>query len=118
MDALEDFRTYGIDFLSYQENIDTSTAMGEMVFTIFAAMAQFERNLIAERVNAGMAHAKEHGTKSGKAIGRPVEQSFDEELARDLRAKGVSWRNLSKQLDVPITTIRRRLNGKGGRNGD
>ena len=110
LSALNEFRTLGIDFFSYSENIDTSTAMGEMIFTIFAALAQFERALIVERVNAGMAHAKKHGTKSGKPIGRPVAQLFDEARAASLREKGVSWRGIGKALGVPQTTIRRRLN--------
>jgi len=110
LSALNEFRTLGIDFFSYSENIDTSTAMGEMIFTIFAALAQFERALIVERVNAGMAHAKKHGTKSGKPIGRPVGQLFDVARAASLREKGVSWRGIGKALGVPQTTIRRRLN--------
>jgi DNA invertase Pin-like site-specific DNA recombinase len=107
---LDEFRSLGIDFFSYSENIDTSTPMGEMIFTIFAALAQFERALIVERVNAGMAHAKKHGTRSGKAIGRPVSLLFDEARAVSLREKGVSWRGIAKVLGVPQTTIRRRLN--------
>ncbi len=110
LSALNEFRSLGIDFFSYSENIDTSTAMGEMIFTIFAALAQFERALIVERVNAGMAHAKKHGTKSGKPIGRPVGQLFDVARAASLREKGVSWRGIGKALGVPQTTIRRRLN--------
>jgi DNA invertase Pin-like site-specific DNA recombinase len=110
LSALDEFRSLGIDFFSYSENIDTSTPMGEMIFTIFAALAQFERALIVERVNAGMAHAKKHGTRSGKAIGRPVEDNFDVHRARELRDKGMSWRKLEKELGAPQTTIRRRLN--------
>ncbi len=110
LSALNEFRSLGIDFFSYSENIDTSTAMGEMIFTIFAALAQFERALIVERVNAGMAHAKKHGTRSGKAIGRPVSFLFDEARAVVLREKGVSWRGIAKVLGASQTTIRRRLN--------
>ncbi len=110
LSALDEFRSLGIDFFSYSENIDTSTPMGEMIFTIFAALAQFERALIVERVNAGMAHAKKHGTRSGKAIGRPVSTTFDVALAMELRDQEVSWRKIAKQLGVSQTTIRRRLN--------
>jgi DNA invertase Pin-like site-specific DNA recombinase len=63
--ALEEFHTLGIDFISHQEALDTSTPMGKAMFTIIAAMAELERSVIRERVIAGL-YAKEHGTKSGK----------------------------------------------------
>ena len=48
IEALEEFQQLGIDFISYQENIDTSSPMGKMVFTMISAMAEFERNLIIQ----------------------------------------------------------------------
>jgi hypothetical protein len=51
--ALEEFRSLGIQFLSYQENIDTSSPLGQALFTIVSAVAQLERHLIRERVSAG-----------------------------------------------------------------
>jgi len=59
--ALEDFKNLGIDFVSYQENIDTSSPLGSAIFTIISAVAQLERDLIAERVKAGLRRAKENG---------------------------------------------------------
>ena len=55
VNALEEFRTLGIDFISYRENADTTTAQGKLIFGIMASLAEFERALIAERVKAGMA---------------------------------------------------------------
>ncbi len=52
--ALEEFRNLGIDFVSYQENIDTSSPLGSAIFTIISAVAQLERDIIAERVKAGL----------------------------------------------------------------
>src|SRR5690606_34528458 len=54
VNALEEFRTLGIDFISYRENADTTTARGKLIFGIMASLAEFERALIAERVKAGM----------------------------------------------------------------
>jgi DNA invertase Pin-like site-specific DNA recombinase len=51
--ALEEFRALGIQFISFQENIDTSSALGQALFTIVSAVAQLERDLIRERVSAG-----------------------------------------------------------------
>jgi len=50
--ALEEFKNLGIDFVSYQENIDTSSPLGSAIFTIISAVAQLERDIIAERVKA------------------------------------------------------------------
>ncbi len=65
--ALETFRSLGIDFVSYGENIDTSTPMGKMTFTIIGAVAELERSLIAERVRAGIRNAR----AKGRVLGRP-----------------------------------------------
>jgi DNA invertase Pin-like site-specific DNA recombinase len=59
--ALKEFQGLGVDFISYQENIDTTTPQGEMIFTVMASLAQFESALISERVKAGMARAKAQG---------------------------------------------------------
>jgi len=69
--ALEEFRSLGIDFVSHQEALDTSTAIGKATFTIIAAMAELERSVIRDRVIAGLEYAKQYGTKSGRAIGHP-----------------------------------------------
>ena len=64
--ALEEFRSLGIQFLSYQENIDTTSPLGQAVFTIVAAVATLERDLIRDRVRAGLRNARVKG-KSGTA---------------------------------------------------
>jgi DNA invertase Pin-like site-specific DNA recombinase len=104
--ALEEFRGLGIDFVSHQEALDTSTPMGKAMFTIVAAMAELERSVIRERVVAGLEYARQCGTKSGRAIGRPRAV-----LARDqvtnLRSKGVSWRAIARKLGAGVGTVRR-----------
>ena len=65
--ALGEFRNLSIDFVSFQENIDTSSPLGSAIFTIISAVAQLERDIIAERVKAGLRRAK----KNGKKLGRP-----------------------------------------------
>lgn len=70
--TLSMLRGYNVGFRSYQEPaIDTTNSMGELMFNIMAAFAQFERDIIADRVRAGMDRAKAKGTRSGNAIGRP-----------------------------------------------
>jgi DNA invertase Pin-like site-specific DNA recombinase len=104
--ALEEFRSLGIDFISHQEALDTSTPMGRAMFTIIAATAELERSVIRERVVAGMEYARTRGTKSGKPIGRP-RAIFRRDHAQALRAHGSSWRQIARQLGVSPTTVRR-----------
>ena len=104
--ALEEFRNLGIDFISYQENIDTSSPLGSAIFTIISAVAQLERDIIAERVKAGLRRAKE----LGKHIGRPAAK-VDRDEALSLRKQGLSLRGIGQQLGVSHVTIRRILNG-------
>ena len=65
--ALETFKVLGIDFVSYSEQMHTSTPAGKMVFTVLGAVAELERSLIVERVKAGLRNAR----AKGKRLGRP-----------------------------------------------
>jgi len=105
--ALEEFRSLGVQFISYQENIDTSTPLGQALFTIVAAVAQLERDLIRERVAAGLRVARQNG----KRLGRPrVTVSMDEILR--LRAQGQSSRKIAAALGIGEGTVRDRLNSQ------
>jgi DNA invertase Pin-like site-specific DNA recombinase len=66
VNALEEFRALGIDFVSLHEGVDTSTPNGRLVFGIFASIAEFERELIRDRVRSGIALAKSRGKRLGK----------------------------------------------------
>ncbi len=100
INALEEFRNLGIDFVSYQENIDTSSPLGSAIFTIISAVAQLERDIIAERVKAGLRRAKENG----RILGRP-RVTVDIQLVRTLREQGKSLRQISQKLGVPKSTV-------------
>ena len=104
--ALAEFKALGIDFVSSQEALDTSTPMGKAMFTIIGAMAEFERNVIRERVVSGLEYARKHGTKSGNAIGRP-KAVFDRAKVAELRDAGESWRDIADVLGVGVGTVRR-----------
>jgi DNA invertase Pin-like site-specific DNA recombinase len=104
--ALEEFRALEIDFISHQEAIDSSTPMGRAMFTIIAAIAELERNIIRERVVAGLEYAHTNGTRSGRAIGRPrVVLRHDQVF--ELRNQDVPWRQIAKICGVGVTTVRR-----------
>ncbi len=106
IDSLDEFRLLGIHFISYTEHIDTTTSSGQLLFHVMGAFAQFERDLIAERVRAGMAHAR----AMGKRIGRP-RAVIDSERVRQFRTQGKSLRQIAKELDVPVSRVRRALTG-------
>lgn len=108
VNALHEFKELGIDFVSHQEAVDTSTAMGNVLFVMIAAMAELERSVIRERVVAGLEHARRKGTKSGKAIGRP-RAVFDRYQVEEFRKKGLSLRQIATQLDVGRGTVERIL---------
>ncbi len=102
--ALEEFRNLGIDFVSYQENIDTSSPLGSAIFTIISAVAQFERDIIGERVKAGLRRAKENGKK----LGRPRAEVSKGEIYR-LHSHGLSLRKIATQLNISKSTVARYL---------
>jgi len=104
IDSLEDFNALGIDFISYTEGVDTTTPSGRLLFHMVGAVAQFERDLIAERVRAGIAHAR----ALGKRIGRPPASVNTAEVTA-LRNQGLSLRAVAKRLDIPVSRVRRAL---------
>jgi len=104
LSALEEFRSLGIQFISYQENIDTSSALGQALFTIVSAVAQLERDLIRERVTAGIRNAQ----ANGKTLGRP-KSKVDRERILELKAQGHSLRQIAASLGVGYGTVRARL---------
>ncbi len=104
VDALESLRTWGVEFISLREGIDTSTPTGKLVFTIIAALAEFERCLIVERVKAGLEAARRRGVRAGRPRAVvPVAR------ARELIANGMSLRACAQRLGVDPHTLRRSL---------
>src|SRR5690242_6349844 len=102
VNALEEFRSLGIDFVSLHEGVDTSTPNGRLVFGIFATIAEFERELIRDRVRSGLASAR----AKGKRLGRPPANVNTAQIAR-LRDSGASWRAVAQQLGISVRTARR-----------
>jgi DNA invertase Pin-like site-specific DNA recombinase len=104
VNALEEFRALGIDFVSLHEGVDTSTPNGRLVFGIFASIAEFERELIRDRVRSGLALAKSRG----KSLGRPRVVVDRMRIAR-LRKEGNSWADICTALSISKGTAQRAL---------
>ena len=116
VDALAEFEHLGIQFVSIHEQIDTSTPAGKFYFHLFAALAEFEREMIRQRVNSSLADRKERLRKSGSFIskkgnrctrlGRP-RKVVDVDKIRELRRRGVPWREIVKLAGVSLATAKR-----------
>jgi len=115
MAALERFRSLGVDFISITEAIDTTAPIGKMVYTLLAAIAEFEHDLMRERTLAGIATAR----ANGKRIGRPRAE-IDVKEALRLRGEphNLSYRAIAERMGVSSTVVfqaicRRVLEGSG-----
>ena len=101
LNALENFRALGIEFVSLSEQVDTSTPTGKMIFTVLGAVAELERSLIVERVRAGLRNAR----AKGKKLGRPRKVTSPDVISR-MRSQGASWRAIGSTLGVsPATAL-------------
>ena len=102
--ALETFRSLNIDFVSVQEQFDTSTPIGHAMFTVIGAMAQLERDIIRERVKAGVYLARLKGVR----LGRPVASAKPDEVL-DLKQQGLSVPEIAQRLRCSRSTVKRRM---------
>ncbi len=102
--ALYEFRNLGIDFISYQENIDTSSPLGEAIFTIISAMAKLERDIIAERVKGGLRRAQ----ANGKRLGRPKSE-VDTGKIVEYRKQKKSIRQIASEMNLSNNLVFRTL---------
>ena len=106
VNALEEFRALGIEFISLHEGVDTSTPNGRLVFGIFASVAEFEKELLKSRVRSGLAAAVARGVR----LGRP-RTVVDAAQIASLRSSGASWREVAERLGIGVGTACRALQG-------
>jgi DNA invertase Pin-like site-specific DNA recombinase len=101
--SIQELGSLGVRFLAATQNIDTdeSNPASRFLLHIFAAFAELEREMIRERVVSGIHNAR----IKGKSWGRP-RRIFRRDEAINLRAAGVSWREISRTLGVPVATLR------------
>ncbi len=106
--TLDDLQSLGIDFVSYDNGLDTTTPTGRLLFHVVGAVAEFEKEIIRERVIAGLHNAR---TK-GKQLGRPPVPSFKIQEAQELRKAGLSFRKIASELGIHESTIRHWIKNK------
>ena len=102
LEVLDELNRINIEFISFREQIDTGGPLGRAVVVIIGAIAELERNLIIERVRAGMRRAK----LEGRSIGRQPLELDRSSILRD-RNQGQSLRQLAKSYRVSRATIHR-----------
>ena len=99
---ISDLRDRGVGLRSMTESIDTTTAMGEFLFHVFGALAQYERSLIRERVMAGLEAAKRRGRRGGRPRRLDDEKI---EAATALLETGITVSGAARALGVPRSTL-------------
>lgn len=106
VDSLELFKELNIDFVSYKENIDTTTTMGRLIFNINSAYSEFEKELIKDRVKSGVANKRANMLKEGdNSWGRKELDSLKRLKIKKLKDLGKSIRIIAKELQISKTTV-------------
>jgi len=104
---LDELAAAGCAVISLRESIDLTTPSGRLLVHLLAALAEFERSIIQDRIRAGLARVKATGkTRSGKPIGRP-RRVVDAAAVEKLRRAGRTWRSIAQALKVPRRTLER-----------
>ncbi len=113
--GIQELSSLGVRFIATSQGLDTdeSNPASKLLLHILAAVAQFERELIRERVSAGMRNAKARGTRTGKPIGRP-RRVFDRGEVLKLRQDGLSLAAIARQMQVGVGTVARVLQSPSG----
>jgi DNA invertase Pin-like site-specific DNA recombinase len=102
IETVETLNSLGVTIVFKRENIDTQSAMGQFFLTVLGSLAQFEREIMIERINAGIARAK----AEGKKMGRPTK--LNDGLINAvtmLNDKGVSIRNIAQTCSIGVGTV-------------
>ena len=110
IDLVAEFRERGVEFVSLQDGINTATPTGRFTFNVFASLAEFERELIRERTNAGLASAKARGKRGGRPAGlskAAVEKARSARILFDSKTKTVE--EIAKILGIGRATCYRYL---------
>jgi putative DNA-invertase from lambdoid prophage Rac len=106
--TLQELEHLGVGFVSLTEALDLTTPSGRAMAGLLAVFAQFEREILSERVRAGLAHARQNG----KRLGRPQTAALRTSQIRKLYHAGVSKAEIARRLQVGGTSVRRILEAK------
>lgn len=106
--TLQELEHLGVGFVSLTEALDLTTPAGRAMAGLLAVFAEFEREILRERVRAGLAHARQNG----KRLGRPITVALHADHVRKLHRAGVSKSEIARRLTIGRTSVRRILAAK------
>ncbi|MBL4648774.1 MAG: recombinase family protein, partial [Aureispira sp.] len=114
VNLISQFQDMGIGFRSLNDNIDTTTPTGKLTFHLFAALAEFERDIISSRTKAGLEAARARGRKGGRPKGLSIKAQDKARLAESLYIeKQRSISEICTHLDISKPTLYRYLRSRG-----
>ena len=103
--TLQELERLGVGFVSLTEALDLTTPSGRAMAGMLAVFAEFEREILRERVRAGLAQARQNG----KRLGRPVTAALHADQVRKLHRAGISKAAIARRLQIGRTSVRRIL---------
>ena len=103
--TLQELEHLGVGFVSLTEALDLTTPAGRAMAGLLSVFAEFEREILRERVRAGLAHARQNG----KRLGRPMTAGLQAAEIRKLRRAGISKSEIARRLNIGRTSVRRIL---------
>jgi putative DNA-invertase from lambdoid prophage Rac len=106
--TLQELEHLGVGFVSLTEALDLTTPAGRAMAALLAVFAAFEREILGERVRAGLAHARQNG----KRLGRPLTAALHADQVRKLGRVGMSKSEIARRLNIGRTSVRRILNNR------
>ena len=106
--TLQELNHLGVGFVSLTEALDLTTPAGRAMAGLLAIFAEFEREILRERVRAGLAHARQNGQR----LGRPLTAALHADQVRKLYRAGVSKSEIARRLEIGRTSLRRILAAK------
>ena len=106
--TLQELEHLGVGFVSLTEALDLTTPAGRAMAGLLAVFSQFEREVLRERVRAGLAHARQNG----KRLGRPITAALHAVQVGKLRRAGLSKSEIARRLNIGRTSARRILSSK------
>jgi len=109
---LSEVHAKGINLYLHRQGLDTTTPAGKAMFQVMGVFAEFEREMIRERINAGLARAKERGTKSGRPIGRPRIPVKTLAAIHAARAQGKGIKRIARDLGVGVGTVQKAVHAE------
>jgi DNA invertase Pin-like site-specific DNA recombinase len=108
LSVMGELKAKGVDLYLHQQSLDTSTPAGKAMFQILGVFSEFEREIIRERVNSGLARAK----AQGKKLGRPRRDTPKRLAAiRKLRKRGIGINKIASKLGIGVSVVQRVLSG-------